>query len=255
MDPAAAEAVGAATVEPVAIIEPARPRAGASGRRPLAFAFESLSLAHPLSSSLSTTHRFRRSLEANMSRFRLAFSFALVALLGANRLATAAEDHVFRHENVMGTSLELRVLAESEAAARWAEGRVLGEIDRLSKLFSGYDPSSEFSRWMATSGVPTPVSPELFQLLQASDDWRGRSFGAFDPRVEALSKLWTRTASLDRTPTEAERLEALALMSLPAWKLDPDRPDGRANLDLPDQPERNRQGVHRRCRRRRRPGS
>ena len=159
-----------------------------------------------------------------MSRFRLAFPLALVVFSGGvsgSRPADADDDHIFHHENVMGTSLELRVLAETEQAAKWAESRVLGEIDRLSKVFSGYDASSEFRRWMAALGVPTKVSPELFDLLQQSDDWRTRSGGAFDPRVEALSRLWSRCAKLGRTPTDAERAEALALMGRPAWKLDP----------------------------------
>jgi FAD:protein FMN transferase len=157
-----------------------------------------------------------------MSRLRLAFTLALIALAGSSRPVSAADDHEFHHENVMGTSLELRVLAESERAAKSAEARVLGEIDRLSKIFSGYDESSEFRRWMATSGVPTRVSPELFDLLRQGDDWRARSGGAFDPRVEALGRLWSRCARLGRTPTEPERLEALALMAGPAWKLDPE---------------------------------
>src|SRR5579884_4024429 len=63
--------------------------------------------------------------------------------------AFAAGDFVFHHENVMGTSLELRVRGDGAEAARWAEDRVLGEIDRLGAIFSGYDPSSEFRRWQA----------------------------------------------------------------------------------------------------------
>ena len=49
----------------------------------------------------------------------------------------------------MGTSLELRVRADDAEAARRAEARVLGEIDRLVAIFSGYDPASEFRRWQA----------------------------------------------------------------------------------------------------------
>ncbi len=159
-----------------------------------------------------------------MSRLHLAFVLAFVGLSGAAptaRLALAAEDHLFHHENVMGTSLELRVLAETDEAAKWAEARVLAEIDRLSKIFSGYDRSSEFSRWMTTTGVPTKVSPELFDLLRKADEWRSRSGGAFDPRVEALGRLWSASARLDRAPTEAQRLEALAQMRQADWKLDP----------------------------------
>ena len=38
------------------------------------------------------------------------------------------------------------------------------------------------------------VSPELFELLRASDRWREQSGGAFDPRVQALTELWSRCA-------------------------------------------------------------
>ena len=91
-------------------------------------------------------------------------SATLVALLvaWACRPGIAAEDYSFSHDNVMGTSLDLRVRADNAKAARWAEVRVLSEIDRLTKIFSGYDTSSEFSRWQSTSEVPTKVSPALF---------------------------------------------------------------------------------------------
>ena len=59
----------------------------------------------------------------------------------------------------MGTSLELRVKADSAEAAARAEGRVLGEIDRLCAVFSGYDPESEFRRWERTAGTPVPSRP------------------------------------------------------------------------------------------------
>jgi thiamine biosynthesis lipoprotein ApbE len=136
--------------------------------------------------------------------------------------AAAADDFAFFHENAMGTSLELRVRADGPDAARCAEGCVLEEIDRLSAIFSGYDPASEFSRWASLpSKGPTKVSPELFEVLEASDRWRGRSAGAFDPRVQVLTALWSRTAALGRTPSAVESARARALMRNPAWRLDP----------------------------------
>ena len=72
--------------------------------------------------------------------------------------AFGVDDYAFFHENVMGTSLELRVLAEDRDSARWAEDRVLGEIDRLALIFSGYDRASEFSRWQAAPGTDEPLS-------------------------------------------------------------------------------------------------
>jgi thiamine biosynthesis lipoprotein ApbE len=134
--------------------------------------------------------------------------------------APASRDYEFRHENALGTSLELCVRADTEEAARSAEARALGEIDRLAAVFSGYDPASEFRRWQATVSEPTKVSPELFELLRASDRWRERSDGAFDPRVQALTELWSRCARLDRLPTADELDAAKAIMARPAWRLD-----------------------------------
>jgi thiamine biosynthesis lipoprotein ApbE len=134
--------------------------------------------------------------------------------------APPARDYEFRHENVLGTSLELRVRADTEEAARSAEARALGDIDRLAAVFSGYDAASEIRRWQATIDRPTNVSAELFELLRASDRWRERSGGAFDPRVQALTELWSRCARLDRLPTADEQATARALMARPAWRLD-----------------------------------
>ena len=155
-----------------------------------------------------------------MNRFnRLAVGLAVVVLGGAG--LARADDYAFYHENVMGTSLELRVRAVDEAAARRAEDLVLRRIDRLSAIFSGYDPSSEFSRWQSGAGGPVKVSPELFEVLQASESWRSRTGGAFDPRVEALSRLWAACARQDRLPNAEERAHARAMMDPPAWRLDP----------------------------------
>jgi thiamine biosynthesis lipoprotein ApbE len=136
------------------------------------------------------------------------------------RSAVAADDFAFFHENVMGTSLELRIRADGPEAARGAEDRVLREIDRLAGIFSGYDASSEFSRWQSAPRGPVEVSPELFEILEASDRWRSASGGAFDPRVQALSRLWSRCAGKGRTPTVEELAGAKALMVRPAWRLD-----------------------------------
>ena len=80
--------------------------------------------------------------------------------------AAAAEDFAFYHENVMGTSLELKVRADDIEAARWAEDRVLREIDRASAIFSGYDPTSEFSRWQAAS--PAGAGADLARALRSA---------------------------------------------------------------------------------------
>ena len=122
----------------------------------------------------------------------------------SSRPALGAEDFAFYHENVMGTSLELRVIARDANAAAWAEGQVLAEIDRLSRIFSSYDATSEFRRWQVTRNEPVRLSDELFELLSACDRWRDQSGGAFDARVEALSLLFGRAAQRKTMPAAAE---------------------------------------------------
>ncbi len=149
----------------------------------------------------------------------------LIALIAVGLVASAsttsrAGDFAFFHENVMGTSLELRVRAGTSAQAEAAEIRVLREIDRLSAILSNHDASSEFRRWQGGPRGPVKVSPELFALLEASDSWRTSSHGAFDPRVQSFSRLWASCAKLGRTPTDGEIEAAKRAIAEPAWRLD-----------------------------------
>jgi FAD:protein FMN transferase len=129
-------------------------------------------------------------------------------------------EYAFHHEGVIGTFLELRVQADSEAAARAAEAVVLKEVDRLTSIFSGYDEKSAYSKWSATYGTPESVPTELFELLEASDHWRTLTAGAFDPRVDALSRLWREAARAGTPPSETDVDHAIARMRPLAWALD-----------------------------------
>jgi FAD:protein FMN transferase len=137
------------------------------------------------------------------------------------RPAFGMDDFAFFHENVMGTSLELRVLADDRESAQWAEDQVLGEIDRLCLIFSGYDRASEFSRWQATAGAPMSLSSELCEVLTACDVWRNRSGGAFDPRVEVFTRLWSGAAASGRMPDDSELAAARSRLAHPAWRITP----------------------------------
>ncbi len=144
----------------------------------------------------------------------------LLSSVPATSAAGPANEFAFFHENVLGTSLELRVQTQHRKAAEAAEERVLREIDRLAAIFNGYDAASELSRWQERRDAPRNVSPELFEVLECSDSWIRKTGGAFDPRAEALTRLWSSCARHDRLPTRDERSRARALMSPPAWKLD-----------------------------------
>ncbi|MFO0958975.1 MAG: FAD:protein FMN transferase [Isosphaeraceae bacterium] len=155
-----------------------------------------------------------------------------LALLSPPR-AALADDFAFYHDNVLGTSMELKVDADRFETAREAESAVLAEIDRLAAIYSGYDPSSEFAKWSREPRGPVSISPELFGTLQASDRWRELSRGAFDPRAESLARPWSRAAQTGRLPADEEICQALEALSQPAWRLHPATATAERTSDAP----------------------
>ncbi|MGC8643017.1 MAG: FAD:protein FMN transferase, partial [Isosphaeraceae bacterium] len=72
----------------------------------------------------------------------------------------------------------------------------------------------------SSAAKPMPISSELSEILSARERWQRRGSGAFDPRVEVLSRLWSSAAKRDRLPTAAELQGSLSRLSRPAWRLD-----------------------------------
>jgi len=140
----------------------------------------------------------------------------LACLVLLPSLLTAAEPAVFHHENVLGTSLELQILAASEDAATSAEAAALAEIDRLAAVLSTYDPASELSRWWR-GGQAAEVSSDLRDVLRASDRWREATGGAFHPGAELFTRLWRQAERTGNVPGAAERLHAALLLQTSPW--------------------------------------
>lgn len=131
----------------------------------------------------------------------------------------SADEFIFHHENVLGTSAEFRVFATDENSALKAEQAILTEIDRLEAIYSTYSPSSELSQWMSGEGS-SQVPPELFELLQLADGYQNATSGAFNPRVQSMTHTWKSAAAAQRIPSAAE-LQALAnQVKESLWRLD-----------------------------------
>lgn len=96
--------------------------------------------------------------------------------------------------DAMGTRFELLIVPEaggpSVATLRAAAGEALDEIERLHRLLSPFDPASQVAALnrAAGSGLPQPVTPELFDLLTLAEAVRAESAGAFDCSIGALMR-------------------------------------------------------------------
>jgi thiamine biosynthesis lipoprotein ApbE len=148
----------------------------------------------------------------------LVFLVAIALVVPAGR---AAEPELFRfhHEGVLGTSLDLQVRAPDAAQAGLVEAAVLGEIERLRKLLSTYDPASEINRFNTSAG-PVKCAPELLDVLGFYDFWNARSAGACNGHLGELIAAW-KTAEKSGVPPDAAALQRIVqALAQPGWKLD-----------------------------------
>jgi thiamine biosynthesis lipoprotein len=147
---------------------------------------------------------------------------ALLAVLtaGGSSIARHSGPFVFHYENVIGTSLELKIDATNSAAADRADARARSEIERDARILSAWDSESEFSRWAATLDQPVRVSPELFETLFLFDEWRQRTGGALDASAETVVRVWKNAERERREPSRAELAAAVDAVHHSHWKLD-----------------------------------
>jgi len=129
---------------------------------------------------------------------------------------------------LMGTLLELQLVSELPEARAAAE-RVYGEVGRLERLVSHYDPESTVSQLSDRAGKgPQDVEPEVVELIQASLRAGEQSRGMFDVTLGPAIDFW-RTAE----PNRSHRKEVARLRAMTGHdklKLDP---DGRVELAAP----------------------
>ncbi len=149
------------------------------------------------------------------------FILAAISVLSLSAVSRA-EVFVYRYDNVLGTSLEVKVAAVDAEHARQADQKVLAEIERLESIGSTWRTDSELQNFLQLpTNTTVKVSRELFELLEHSEGFTQSTSGAFDPRVAAACQLWKSAARNDRMPGSAERLLALSATQQPAWRLNP----------------------------------
>ena len=158
-------------------------------------------------------------------KFTLRSTFYLLILLffcSAKPVSpTKSKVYIYNYENVLGTSYELKVASTSEDYAAKAESLAMDEIDRLNKILSGYDKSSEFSRWMNGNKKETKISSELFEVLSLFDQWRQKTNGALDASAELIGKVWKNAAKNGKEPSNEEIATAIAKVKQQHWVLNP----------------------------------
>lgn len=121
------------------------------------------------------------------------FGLLLTVLLPHAGTAQTLSRYEFS-ERHMAVEVQITLYAASETTANDAARKAFARIAELERVFSDYDPESEAMRLCqhAKPGEFTPVSDDLYTVLETALELAQRTDGAFDVTVGPLSKLWRR---------------------------------------------------------------
>ncbi|WP_172448574.1 DUF2271 domain-containing protein [Caulobacter mirabilis] len=136
----------------------------------------------------------------------LAVGLGAAAALAAVPAQAEVRTWRMHDDHVLGTSLDLAVVASSQASAEMAAAAARAEIDRLDAILSGWRDDSELA---ALNGArQRVVSPDLFAVLHAAETWRERTGGAFDARIGATTAALRRGEMAAHATPAAVTLDA-----------------------------------------------
>lgn len=142
-----------------------------------------------------------------------------MGVLPAAAFASSSQPAAYRlhDDHVLGTSLDVIAVADGAGTAALAASAVRETIRRLDPVLSGHNPDSELAH-LNSASQPTPVSRDLFAVIEAAESWRARTDAGFSGRLGRVRDAWNDRSRGDRDadPGQAARKAEMARISLDA---------------------------------------
>ncbi|WP_416306171.1 DUF2271 domain-containing protein [Neptunicella sp. SCSIO 80796] len=130
-------------------------------------------------------------------------NISLVLLLGiaAASMSAVADQpgYTAHYDNVLGTSLDVRIIGVSDDKAEQALDKTLHEIKRLENILSTWQSDSQISQ-LNHSKQAQGLAEELIQVVSLCEQWRESSQHAFSCRMGNLEQLWQQAEQLQQVP-------------------------------------------------------
>jgi thiamine biosynthesis lipoprotein ApbE len=111
----------------------------------------------------------------------IALSLAAMAAAVPNQSGVLAA----HFEHILGTSLDVKILANSFELAEKVEAKVLAEFRRLQAIL-GSGENHEFGQWARSNGEAISVSPELHTVLSLFETWTQATKGALNAAADEI---------------------------------------------------------------------
>lgn len=115
----------------------------------------------------------------------------------------------FWHEPLLGTRVIIQLDGVDDDTAARAEVAMVAEIERLERVFSVFDRSSELCRWRRGELAGDRLDAGLVHVLALAAEYFVRSGGAFSPVVGELMARWRQAERTGVVPTAEERRGAV----------------------------------------------
>lgn len=140
----------------------------------------------------------------------VALLFSLFVLM-ANGQMRQKDISVQKVLKLMGTRFEITVVAPNEEIGYINIDEAVSEIQRIEKIISSWDGSSETSLINKNAGIkPVKVSPELFGLIERSVRISALTDGAFDITYASMDQIWKFDGSMKAVPNESDIKKSIA---------------------------------------------
>ena len=119
-----------------------------------------------------------------------------------------------QQRTAMGSSFTISVIGNDEDGAQKAIGAGFEEIDRIEKLISSWDPTSQTSEINRQAGIsPVKVDKELLELIYRSLKVSRLTNGAFDVSYASMDHIWKFDGSLKEMPTREEIVQSVQFVN------------------------------------------
>lgn len=149
---------------------------------------------------------------------------SLMVLEGLGIPVWAKQESLLRYEYTqihMGVQARIVLYAPNQEIAENATLAAFHRFAQLEDILSDYRPTSELMRLCKKpTGASTPISPELFLVLEKAQEVAARSKGAFDVTVSPLVRLWRQARKTGLLPSPVAIAEAKRRVGWKYLKLD-----------------------------------